>query len=180
MTANDVWTCCACQSPNLIANADVKCPVCAHTNCTGCSVGRPGLHRSSYNVIGLSTSLPTPSTPNVTPRYSPFPNNIALACESNTSAQCRPYGQYGYLSLSALDRLLHITNVSRNSSTRALRVSPLSHGRGAMEPLLFAKPSTVGWWECHSCHWANNPSLYPRVCSNCSHTKCTACTTRTY
>ena len=181
MTANDVWTCCACLSPNLIANADVKCPVCSHTKCVSCPLGAPGLSSSAYVAIALLTSVTTPSIPSVIPRYSPFPNNITLPCEGNTTAECRSYQQYELSSFDTLGRPpLSLMNISPIASTGASKGCSFSHGGSGIEPLMYSKPSTVGWWECHSCRWANNPALYPRNCSNCPHKKCTSCIIRTY
>ncbi|EEH33017.2 hypothetical protein PAAG_04070 [Paracoccidioides lutzii Pb01] len=46
---NDVWTCCNCDGPNLIANAPSKCPVCSHQRCSSCIVGRSRHAMSTSN-----------------------------------------------------------------------------------------------------------------------------------
>ena len=66
----DVWNCCQCKSPNLIANADKQCPICPHRRCSSCVTGRPGLYgyskfpdTNSYSTaprfVLLSSNFPT-------------------------------------------------------------------------------------------------------------------------
>lgn len=40
MSTNDIWTCC-CGSANTVALSPEKCPVCQHTKCSECKVGKP-------------------------------------------------------------------------------------------------------------------------------------------
>lgn len=49
MSTNDIWTCCKSGSTNTIALCPEKCPVCGHTKCAYCKIGRStslqGVHK---------------------------------------------------------------------------------------------------------------------------------------
>ena len=181
MAANDVWTCCSCKSPNLDANANVKCPVCSHTKCSNCLRGRQGLASAAGNTYELSNLVPNPCFPSVTPRYSPLSENMMSFYEGNTHEECRPRAHHDCFSLSTFGQPSSRTKNSTTPSIKVLEVFEVSSfiysGTATGSYVCPKKPSTAGWWVCHSCQWTNDPALYPRTCSNCWHTRCSACTT---
>lgn len=172
---SDVWTCCGCGAPNLMAIAPVACPVCnEHNRCQNCRVGPPSPHLSSpgplfpsqnyrsghsYDTHHRLSSPPSWNAPSAPPR------NASIATTANTyrtsSTRGLSYGSYNY------------AQGSQYALHQGSRGAPGGSHGGNVDP--HTPPSMAGWWKCCRCGQRNNPDLCPERCSLDGHRKCCYC-----
>lgn len=177
----DVWSCCQCKAPNLVAIAPTACPICTHTRCGSCSTGPPPQelgspgplfpsqhHRSGHSHYTLSppsnqTHYRFASPTSYTPPSAP-PRHASLG----TSASARPsstrgpsYDSYGSIPGS---------QYALQQWPRGARVGSESHN-----PQVCAPQPMTGWWKCCRDGHINNPILNPERCLNDNHKICCYC-----
>lgn len=173
-TTMDVWTCCVCKIPNLMATAPA-CPICTHTRCGYCVRGPPPqelgspqpLFPSQYHGRGQSYYTPSPSSNETHYRLSTPPFYTPPSAPPKHAS------------------IVTAANTRRPLSTRGPSYEPqyplqrqMRRARGGFDSHnipIFTPPSMTGWWKCcHDGH-VNNPSLSPEKCTLDGHIKCGYC-----
>ena len=155
---SDVWTCCQCGNPNLIATAPERCPVCGHIRRSCCRAGRPT----------FSKTHSLPHHPNAYP--------AAPSSSGGQSYHCSPT-QYISPSMASSARTTpryYNTNYTSSSYPSA----PFSSSAGypsASGNYASNHPSVRGWWVCCCCQQSYNPALVPERCPLSGHQKCSEC-----
>lgn len=160
---NDVWTCCHCGSTNVIANCPVKCPLCPHSKCPGCHVGRPAAEFGPPGPLFTSQNTAQPA-------YrvnSPFQSFQASQPVQYNVPSAAPR----YSSMPATANARQNANF-RSTKSAPPRTNPPSNNFRPMYTL----PPRDAWWYCCRCNHLNNPDLSPDRCSSGdNHPKCIYC-----
>lgn len=170
----DVWRCCSCSGANLIANADVKCPVCSHLRCVGCHTGPPTLSDNTPTSDTLPAYLTLPSIYKAVPRNSHLSKTTGYSFPNGAEQ-----GTSGFLTTHVFPAGFNYTYASHFPPGNTHRATDSSQSGAGTVPSTHGRPSMAAWWTCHDCLQTNNPSLAPDRCSYCGHYKCGSCTTYT-
>ena len=143
----DVWTCCQCQTANLINNSPEKCPACEHSriDCGGCKTGKPSMKSTSASV---SYPPRLPLTPRLIVRMPTAPVPIGPALPSM---------------LPALPSAIPTSMTGRQLAPPQTRTRAM------------AGHSMYGWWYCCPKSDLNSPALCAGRCTQCGHSKCRYC-----
>lgn len=167
----DVWRCCSCGGANLIANADVKCPVCSHPRCHACPTGPPTLADHTSTSESPSVYLPLPSTYGAVPRHSYPSTNTGYALSNGAGKDTS-----GFWTTHLLPSGSNYSYTSSSSPVNTYGACSSSRSGSGPRPYHHGRPSMTNWWTCHNCGQTNNPALAPEKCSNCTHSVCGNCT----
>ena len=165
----DVWTCCQCNSDNLIANAPEVCPICSHVRRSCCKTGRPTFSPSSSTPPYYANTYPnTPSNGyrNSKPTYQSSRYHHTQHNAASTIA-CTP--RYIASTYSPSSTSSYNPSNSSSSATSVYHTNPYPGN------YTYARPDMRGWWVCCDCKQANNPALAPEMCPADGHKKCGSC-----
>ena len=182
---SDVWRCCQCQTANLLALADVKCPVCDHTRDASCKVGQPtppgkrpypdswshgeGSHRITHR-LPRTSSLASDPRSLLQSAIDDRCGSVLEFCKqsySGTSSSGSTYGTADAVPPFPTPVFLAHSSARHRAKDSGFSSTPSIH--------TLTTPSTKGWWYCCNGHH-NNPSLAPDRCSQCQHWRCGSCT----
>lgn len=176
----DVWSCCQCGAPNLIATAPA-CPICTHPKCKDCQRGPPPQELGSphplfppqQHRLGHSYYISSPSNDTHYRLASPTSYNSPSTPSRHSSAVTtantrRPLPTRGpsYGAYNTIQGSQYALQQSRRG------VPPGSDGHNVQ---MYTPPPGAGWWRCCLNGHINNPGSNPERCRNDNHAKCGSC-----